>query len=886
MRLGPKGLIELLMGRLGLSHPATSEPVRTARYLQALVSVDSDWCRSSLQVDPWGTAQSILALRDAAVEGGADLTKLPESALANFPRLKTLADVEKWVQRECGLPPSFADDSAEVARRLKELAADSKDAWPLEISEITVEGGDKKLPGLWASILDSVAGLGVRVKYVGNSGRKPQLKQLERVLCPTEFEGAVVAAEYLKKCGCEVGQILATSPTLILDGQLLDRDLPALGVAQTSAAQPLLQILPLVLGLRIRDAGESHPIEVLGLYELLGTALVGKKEALFPGKVKHQLRTALERVPSAKSEEFEKALANAHDDTADAKNGWVPDLEDFIIACSNPDQPSVRKQCEQILNFLGRRVEASVRRGEPEIRKAARRIREQMSTFGQVVESLDDTLLSRHFLVELAVQCAPTETVAPKMEAASWEVVEAPSHLLSGQAGTTLWWGASGTAPGVSNIWDEGENALLSSVGMSVLSPAEMSALQTEAEVAAFLDVSELVAFIPARSRGESVKPSPLLQYLADPDTGLRVKEEVSADEFLYSRVILGEEGRKGPKPPPTLLLGKRDKPKQEAEGPIASPGTESRGRQLPDGLTSSVQIETVEEAASLMPDSLSATQGEALLECTLCWVLDRRLGVRRSGSVRIPTGNQAVGTLIHSVVEKLVNKCAARDKEAIEEAFDEMVETRASFLLQPGQQARREAIREAAVAAVADLFRQVDALSVTSLRAEVKFEEGLKLPAKAKTDGRPIKFTGSRDLSGNMDDTPVVIDLKWSNSKSRFAFMVKEQRTAQLAAYSWAISQERKREDEPSVDALVAYYLLKQRHFEPRDWNGGHLAADVTHVWQAFVNSLGERLDLLSEGIITSVPGTSAGSYYNQVTENRCAYSDTAGFCGGKNLK
>ena len=853
MRLGPKGLIELLMGRLGLSHPATSEPVRTARYLQALVSVDSDWCRSSLQVDPWGTAQSILALRDAAVEGGADLTKLPESALANFPRLKTLADVEKWVQRECGLPPSFADDSAEVARRLKELAADSKDAWPLEISEITVEGGAKKLPGLWASILDSVAGLGVRVKYVGNSGRKPQLKQLERVLCPTEFEGAVVAAEYLKRCGWKVDQILATSPTLILDGQLLDRDLPALGVAQTSAAQPLLQILPLVLGLRVRETGEVHPIDVLGLYELLGTALVGKKEALFPGKAKHQLRRALERVPSAKSEEFEKALAKAHGDTADAKNGWVPDLEDFITACSNPDQPSVRKQCEQILNFLGRRVEASVRGGEPETRKAARRIREQMSTFGQVVESLDDTLLSRHFLVKLAVQCAPTETVAPKMEAASWEVVEAPAHLLSGQAGTTLWWGASGTAPGVSNIWDEDENALLSSVGMSVLSPAEMSALQTEAEVAALLDVSELVAFIPARSRGESVKPSPLLQYLADPDTGSRVKE-FSTDKFLYSRGIQAEEGREGPEPPPTLLLETSDTPKQEA--------------------------------ASLIPDSLSATQGEALLECTLCWVLDRRLGVRRSGSVRIPTGNQAVGTLIHSVVEKLVNKCAARDKEAIEEAFDEMVETRASFLLQPGQQARREAIREAAVAAVGDLFRQLDALSVTGLRAEVKFEENLKLPAKAKIVGWPIKFTGSRDLSGNVDDTPVVIDLKWSNSKSRFASMVKEQRTAQLAAYSWAISQERKREDEPSVDALVAYYLLKQRHFEPRDWNGGHLAADVTHVWQVFVNSLGERLDLLSEGIITSVPGTSAGSYYNQETENRCAYSDTAGFCGGKNLK
>ncbi|HIY23765.1 MAG TPA: PD-(D/E)XK nuclease family protein, partial [Candidatus Brachybacterium merdigallinarum] len=69
-RLGPRGLVQLLQGRLGLTRPTVEPAVRVAQYLSLLEAHPQPWPARSFAVDPWSTAAQLLRWRDAAIETG------------------------------------------------------------------------------------------------------------------------------------------------------------------------------------------------------------------------------------------------------------------------------------------------------------------------------------------------------------------------------------------------------------------------------------------------------------------------------------------------------------------------------------------------------------------------------------------------------------------------------------------------------------------------------------------------------------------------------------------------------------------------------------------------------------------------------------------------
>src|SRR5690606_12517784 len=94
-RLGPRGLVQLLQGRLGLTRPAVEPAVRVAQYLRRIAEADHPWIRESFAVDPWATASTMLAWRDAAVTAGARL----EGAESDSERIAALGAIESAAPR-------------------------------------------------------------------------------------------------------------------------------------------------------------------------------------------------------------------------------------------------------------------------------------------------------------------------------------------------------------------------------------------------------------------------------------------------------------------------------------------------------------------------------------------------------------------------------------------------------------------------------------------------------------------------------------------------------------------------------------------------------------------------------------------------------------------
>ena len=132
VRLGPRGLVQLLQSRLALTRPSVDPAVRIAQYGRALAAADHPWPRESFAVDPWATAATMLSWRDAAVVAGAGLQ--PREGLP--ARVEALCAIEQVAD----LSPGAADDLAELVALLQESP------WPLGIERLLCHEAPESLP--------------------------------------------------------------------------------------------------------------------------------------------------------------------------------------------------------------------------------------------------------------------------------------------------------------------------------------------------------------------------------------------------------------------------------------------------------------------------------------------------------------------------------------------------------------------------------------------------------------------------------------------------------------------------------------------------------------------------------------------------------------------
>src|SRR5699024_3388903 len=154
-------------------------------------------------------------------------------------------------------------------------------------------------------------------------------------------------------------------------------------------------------------------------------------------------------------------------------------------------------------------------------------------------------------------------------------------------------------------------------------------------------------------------------------------------------------------------------------------------------------------------------------------WTLNRALGLSRGYTFDIPVENRMIGTLVHSVVQHLVDTGETSGDNSptsseIKSTFDRLVPRFASELLLPGQLTRRNTIRSTALASLTHLFTALKDRGVRIIAAEADFTYDWTLIIAGTPTVIPLR--GQRDLEGTFDDGRLaIVDLKWANFDKRY---------------------------------------------------------------------------------------------------------------------
>ena len=257
--------------------------------------------------------------------------------------------------------------------------------------------------------------------------------------------------------------------------------------------------------------------------------------------------------------------------------------------------------------------------------------------------------------------------------------------------------------------------------------------------------------------------------------------------------------------------------------------------------------------APHLLPRSLSYSQAENLLGCRQKWTYRTGLGIRPASVASVPSGNQMIGTLVHAVVEELVNarqeQGGAPTAEDISEMLERLVPQLASELLLPGREVELTTMRETAVRSLLEFFGRLAEAGLVITSVESRFEEPLTL--HLERGDVEVPFTGYRDvLAEDAAGRPTVIDLKWTSAAKKYPELFDGGEALQLASYAWSL-------DDPSAD--VGYFLLKQGEFvsaNPALDPHGRPTLDIAQAWSTTTAGITKALDAIGEGTVSARSG------------------------------
>ncbi len=316
--------LELRLG-LGQNGDAPTEACRVLRWsarLQAMVSVQRFYS-ASFSVDPLGTAQSVLALRDALKTCGWDGSRIPNGGA----RLDALAELEAL--RELPVPPSAADRALCVADALRHRSR------PI-YQELTLVDDEATWPECWRRVFRALRGTGTQLNILPElqpqASRHSDLGKLQRVLreespaaapvqlagdgsvvrviAETALEAAHAAAALLATLGESNTVVIRERDAAVLDHALGQHGLPSQGLHSSSPWRSSLQVLPLALELAFEPKDPQRVLELLNL-----------PQGPFVGAVARYLTRALQRSPGIEGrawlEAKSKLAALLEDATAD-----------------------------------------------------------------------------------------------------------------------------------------------------------------------------------------------------------------------------------------------------------------------------------------------------------------------------------------------------------------------------------------------------------------------------------------------------------------------------------------------------------------------------------------------------------------------------------------
>lgn len=816
VRMGPRGLVQLLQTRLALTRPSVDPAVRIAQYARAIAAADHGWVRSSFDVDPWATAGTMLAWRDAAVMAGASLRRA-----SGLPaRIEALCAIEE----AAGLSPGAADDLREIVDLLQELAASP---WPLGIEQVLCHEEPATLPGLWPQLVELLAGAGAEIRRADEapSGR-PELMLLE---ADDEWTAAETAARFLAGRGGNPVHVLATEDTILLDQELHRRGQAAIGIAGASADRTSLQILPLYLSIAIA------PVDVQQLGAFLDLRVLNAPESdrepigLVPSRVRRRFLDALATEPGTGGPAWEAVLAELAADPEEAAALAIAREVSALVTHPLDPERLTPPQLRSATAWLGERLRALGQGDSSLVRASA-----HLQTFLAVLDTLGDghVLGARELsqIIETAGGRAASPIARPEATDA-WTTCTRPAQLRP-RGGDVLWWGADRQDPDTGVSWDSIEIEALVGLGARVVDPAALAALETDAGLRGLRGAGRLIV-VRTRSRAEKgTAPHSLLAHLA--------AERAAAGEDV---VEVLERYRVDPR----AAVGGDAWELAGSRRPLCVPALAGAVEPAQD-LT-----RRAGPAPHLVPTSLSYSQAENLLGCRQKWTYRTGLGIRPASVASVPSGNQMIGTLVHAVVEELVN--AGQDRNGappaaeIEQTLEQLVPQLASELLLPGREVELTSMRETAVRSLVEFFSRLAEAGLVITSVESRFEEPLTL--RLERGDLEVPFLGYRDvLAEDATGRPTVIDLKWTSAAKKYPELFDAGEALQLASYAWSLHDD---------SADVGYFLLKQGEFvsaNPALDPHGRPTLDIAGAWETTTTGITKALDAIGEGTVTAESG------------------------------
>lgn len=841
-RLGPRGLVRLLQTRLGLAHPRVEPALRIAQCAVLLARTDHPWPRAAARLDPWATARHVLARRDELVAAGWDVARTPADAP---PRVSAIAAIERSA-REAGpgaLAAGAADDLAEVHAMLARLDRDGS-AWPLGISVLRCEEDPGSLPGRWPALLSTLGRLGVAVRGPEPAAERAHPGDLTIVAAPDEWAAAEAAARWLAERG-DGAHVLATADTVVLDQELRRRAMPAIGIVGASADRSPQQVLGLFLSAAIA------PVDVRQLAALLDLRLLdaaprdatgategaaagtGEPVGLVPASVRRRLLAALADEPGTGGPAWRAAIAAIEEEGTDVEREAARAVDELV---SDPVPTGAAPPADLLArtDWLVRRLRA-VDRGTGALAAPVA----QVATFREVLSILPASPLGPRDLEQILGSCggrAPSPLARP--EAAPWSAVTSPAHLAP-RGGPVLWWGCIEETPIRRTVWDDAETAALEAAGARSASPEELAALESDAALRGLAGAGHVVAVLPERRLGEAAVPHSLLAHLVRPGAGT-VRDALARATVRAADLV--------------------------ADGRWSLAGAE-RALRRPAGTVPAPRASLTRRAQGgdhLLPERLSFSQVENLLGCHQKWTYRSALGIRPAAVATVATGNRMIGSLVHAVVQELVEErertgaAPVPDPARIRGALDRLLPRHASELLLPGRETELARLRERVTRSLSALFARMAAAGLVVTGTEERFDRTLMLPLAVGP--RDVKVTGFRDIDAEgPDGRATVIDLKWTVDRGRYARAYDEGEAVQLAMYAWSREPYGSAIVPAPPAAHVGYFLLEQGEFvasDPELDPSGREEPDVRDVLARTAAELTTALDEIASGTVTAVSG------------------------------
>lgn len=807
IRVGRKNFTGLLQTRLGITRPDTGHAERVSQYMNRLQFIDSHdaWFHASFHVDPWSTAQELLAARDDAVSNGWDGT-LPEPGRDDTgpsPLLRTLAAAEKAPGL---LAPSLADDIAELVTALESPL-------PLGINQLVLHHPETTFPQIWQVIIGKLRARGVQIAEAVPTSTPPKLTILT---AETEWEAAEHSARWLAAGANTSTALVCSEGTAVLDGYLVGHGLPAVGLGNVSVWRPQDQLIPLFFEVI------WSPVNVQLLAELL--SLPGSP--VRRGAAWHLLG-ALKAEPGTGGDAWAAAIAGIEGDEQ-----LGPELAHVLDHLFNSGL--LREEA----NVSG--IELAEKAAWLAARLHARAGRDQTAkntaSLLQRILTLIDPLprVSRRDLRRIiAAVITPSAGSLVSAEASPWLRL---GHLaeLADDVDHVLWWGFQSASTPRLRRWDAHDLEILAKVGVHVPAPEDLSSLDVTQTLAGANRTKSLVLVQLQQRDGERVEGNPLLEALVAVQPGAGSE---SVTDRIVALTVTPEQL--------TDDLGRWSLAGRDAQ---LVPVLQHRP-------AAPRPIHEVAPNPALVPKRVSYSQMSTLLGCSLAWVLKHQSHLRVPDAANVPTGNQMLGIFAHKVVEVLNGKLrldnrAVPETHEVRDAVGRLLPQMASELLLPGQRHRLEGLRGTIEATVMKFFQQLQRGGIVLQEMEKEFSKDLTF--MAGVSALTVVVEGRADAVGiDAAGRTAVVDLKWSNTEKYLREDLQRGEALQLALYQWALNDGEAPPDFPS-----AYFMLKQGTFastHPEFGAAVHAAQDTPELWRRAVRAVEFTVEEVLAGRITA---------------------------------